>query len=119
MERNPFWPNAERRCGDKRPRRLADSRPLPRPRRHHGLPADPAELRALDVQPLDRVAGGHHAPPVRAVAQAEGVAQFVGGFFHQAGAEQVLASGQANGTFTAPFPGAQERFSIGLPASLP
>jgi hypothetical protein len=53
------------------------------------------------------------------VAQAEGVAQFVGGFFHQAGAEQVLASGQANGTFTAPFPGAQERFSIGLPASLP
>ena len=56
----------------------------------HPLPATPAELRALHVQPLHGVAGRHHAAPVRAMPQSERVSQFVSGLFHQPLAQQLF-----------------------------
>ena len=49
-------------------------RALPESILKHRLPTARAKLAGLDVQPFHGVAGGHHAAPVGAVAQAEGVA---------------------------------------------
>ena len=52
---------------------------LPIPVFEHRLPAGLAELRPFHVKPFHRVARCHHAAPVHAMAEAEGVAQLVRG----------------------------------------
>src|ERR1035438_5955700 len=58
----------------------------------HPFPASGAEFRALHVQPFHPVAGRHHASPVGAVAQSEGVPQLVSRLLHQPLAMQIILS---------------------------
>src|ERR1035437_9229582 len=58
--------------------------PLPVSVAQHLFPAAPAEIRPFHVEPFHPVAGRHHAPPIRAVAQPKGVSQLVSRLLHQA-----------------------------------
>src|SRR5689334_10831362 len=69
---------------------------------HYYLPAAFTELRSLHVQPFDPITGRHDAPPVRAVAQAEGVAEFVDRGFKQPLSQQVFARRHAVKLFAKP-----------------
>ncbi len=57
--------------------------------------AGAAEHGFAEVDPFDSVAGGHGAAVVLAVAEIEGVAEFVDGFFQEALAEQGVVAVEA------------------------